>query len=40
MEKESREVVRPQEEEEAVRRKECYSPGHKCIISAGEMDPY
>lgn len=40
VERESREVVRPQEEEGAVERGESYSPGHKCILSAGEMNLY
>lgn len=40
MERESREVVRPQEEKRAVERGKSYSLGHKCILSAGEMDLY
>jgi hypothetical protein len=40
MERESREVVRPQEEEGAAGRGESFSPGHKCNLFAGEMDMY
>lgn len=39
MDRGTREVVRPQEEEGAVRRGDSYSP-HKRVLSAGEMDLY